>query len=83
MEYAFEAAIEVKDLNRAVEYGARIIPGYKMVKNIFLTFFINRDQFYGTEHPFLGIHLMKFGKLMIEINNGKEADEMLRVSFSC
>ena len=26
---------------------------------------------------------MKFGKLMIEINNGKEADEMLRVRFPC
>ena len=31
LEYAFDAAIEVKDLNKAIEYGARIIPGYKMV----------------------------------------------------
>jgi len=67
LEYAFDAAIENQDWNKAVEYGARIIPGYKL--------------FYGTEHPFLGLHLMKFGKILIEIKDGKEADEMLRRSF--
>ena len=34
LEYAFDAAIEIKDLKKAIEYGARIIPGYKMVEII-------------------------------------------------
>ena len=34
LEYAFDAAIEVKEFNKAIEYGARIIPGYKMVEII-------------------------------------------------
>jgi len=67
LEQAFDAAIENKEWAAAVEYGGRIIPGYKM--------------YYGNEHPFLGIHLMKFGKILVEIGNGKEADEILRMSF--
>jgi len=67
LEQAFDAAIEFGEWGKAIEWGARIIPAYKL--------------FYGTEHPFLGLHLMKFSKVLIKLENGQEAEEMLRRSF--
>ena len=58
-----------------------LFPAIKWYARIYNEFLKVLFQYYGTEHPLLGVHLMKFGKIMIEIKNGKEADEMLRVSF--
>jgi SET and MYND domain-containing protein len=66
LEQAFDAAIEFEQWGKAIEWGARIIPAYKL--------------FYGTEHPFLGLHLMKFSKVLIKLENREEVEEMLRVS---
>jgi len=67
LEQAFDAAIEHKEWGKAIEWGARIIPPYKL--------------FYGNEHPFMGLHLMKFAKILIQLKNGQEAEEMLRRAF--
>lgn len=67
-EYAFDAAIETKSWNNCLPCGAMLIMSYK--------------ELYGSMHPTLGIHLMKFAKILLHLEKADEAEEYFRRAFS-
>lgn len=55
LEHGFDASIETGAWDKAVIYGLNAVPPYEL--------------YYGKDHPYLGLHLMKLGKIMLQINH--------------
>ncbi|CAG5088126.1 Oidioi.mRNA.OKI2018_I69.PAR.g11739.t1.cds [Oikopleura dioica] len=66
-EYAFDAGIETQDWSLCLSTGASLIISYK--------------ELYGSMHPTLGLHLMKFAKILLHIEKPNEAEEYFRRAF--
>jgi len=66
-EFAFDAGIETHDWELALKAAGSIIPAYK--------------EYFGANHPTLGITLMKFGKILSHLEKYKEAEEYFRSAF--
>ncbi|CBY24692.1 unnamed protein product [Oikopleura dioica] len=67
-EFAFDAGIETQEWSLCLETGASLIVNYK--------------EIYGPMHPTLGIHLMKFAKILLHIEKPNEAEEYFRRAFA-
>lgn len=64
LDHAFEAAINMGKWEEALDYGGRLIPGFKLYN--------------GEYNPLLGLIHMKLGKINIYLNNMKDAKTNLR-----
>uniref|UniRef100_A0A0A9WRD9 SET and MYND domain-containing protein 3 n=1 Tax=Lygus hesperus TaxID=30085 RepID=A0A0A9WRD9_LYGHE len=51
MDLAFEASIQLQKWEDSIDLGPKLIPGY--------------ERYYGTHHPILGLHYLKFGKILL------------------
>lgn len=64
LDAAFESAINMSKWSDALEYGLKILDGYK--------------KYNGPQHPLLGINLMKIGKIQLYLEMPKEALKYLQ-----
>ncbi|BES93356.1 SET and MYND domain-containing protein [Nesidiocoris tenuis] len=51
LDLAFEASIQLQKWEDSLDFGPKLIPGF--------------EKYYGTHHPILGLHYLKFGKILM------------------
>lgn len=68
LDSAFEGALEIGKYEEAVEYGIRLTGGFK--------------KYYGDYNPLIGLLYMKIGKMLLYLDNVREANKYLTDSLA-